>query len=360
MSTPSVSPTQVPIRPEWLALTQETPIEPELAVVDAHHHLYHRPHLRYLLDEYLADLSGGHRVRASVVVQARSMLRVDAPAELQPIGETEFTNGMAAMSASGQYGETRVAAAIVGQANLLLGDAVRPILERHIAVAGGTVRQGGRFRGIRHPVAWDPDPYFVNPVYACAEGTLDSAAFRTGMTHLAELDLSFDAWLFFHQIPRLTALARAHPQVPMVLNHCGGILGIAGYAGRQNEVFSRWCIYIRELATCPNVMVKLSGLGMRLGGFGFEDRARAPGSVELAEGWRPWIETCIEAFGPHRCMYGSNFPVDKGSYAFTIGVNALKRLISGASADEKADILVGSAERFYRINDPQPTMEATP
>lgn len=354
MSAAGSSPTHNSIRPEWLAATPEGPIEPTIPIVDAHHHLYDRPGGRYLLDELLRDLYSGHDVQATVIVQARSMLRADVAPAFQPLGETEFANGVAAMSASGNYGRARVGAAVVGQADLLLGDAVRPILERHIALAGGAPAEGGRFRGIRHPVAWDDNPFFVNPVYASVENTLASASFRAGFAHLASLGLSFDAWLFFHQVPRLTDLARKFFETPIVLNHCGGIMGIAEYAGRRDEVFGRWRTALRELAACPNVMVKLSGLGMRLGGFGFENLERAPSSLMLADAWRPWMETCIEAFGPARCMYGSNFPVGKGSYGYAIGLNALKRIVSGASAEEKAHIFSRSAERFYRLTTQQP------
>jgi predicted TIM-barrel fold metal-dependent hydrolase len=327
----------------------EEAMEPAMPIVDSHHHLYDRPGSRYLLDDFLLDLKGSHNLRASVVVQARSMLRADAPPALQPLGETEFANGMAAMSASGIYGEARLCAGIVGYADLLAGDAVRPVLERHVAVAGGSVAEGGRFRGIRQPVAWDRDASLLNPAYPNSETLLESAAFRAGFAHLAPMGLSFDAWLFFHQIPRLTALARAFPDTQIVLDHCGGILGIGSYAGLQDEVFPQWRSSVLELAACPNVMVKLSGLGMRLGGFGFEIRECPPSSLDLANAWRPWIETCIEAFGPSRCMYGSNFPVDKGSYSYAIGLNALKRIVGHASPDEKADIFWRSAKRFYRL-----------
>jgi predicted TIM-barrel fold metal-dependent hydrolase len=215
-----------------------------------------------------------------------------------------------------------------------------------------TSRRGGdRFRGIRHIATWDPEPALLNPAYTPAEDMLDSAEFRAGFAHLAPLGLSFDAWLYFHQIPRLAALAQAFPGTPIVLDHCGGILGIGRYAGRRDEVFAAWSAAIAELAACPNVMVKLGGLGMRLPGFGFETRPNAPSSAELAEAWRPWMERCIEAFGTSRCMFESNFPVDKGGYAYGVGWNAMKRIAAGASAEEKADLFWRSAARFYRLPD---------
>jgi L-fuconolactonase len=237
----------------------------------------------------------------------------------------------------------------VGFADLTLGDRIRPVLERHISLAGGTVADGGRFCGVRQPLAWDADASLTNPLYPTSEHLMESSEFRSGFAHLAPLGLSFEGWVFFHQIPKLAALARAFPETPIVLNHCGGVIGIARYAGQREEVFHEWKRGVMELARCPNVMVKLSGLGMRLGGFGFEDKERAPSSIELAQAWRPWIECCIQAFGPSRCMYGSNFPVDKGSYGYGIGLNALKRLATGASPPEKDDIFWRSAKRFYRL-----------
>jgi predicted TIM-barrel fold metal-dependent hydrolase len=288
-------------------------------------------------------------VRATVIVQARAMLRADAPPHLQPLGETEFANGVAAMSASGLYGNARVCAGMVGFADLTLGEAIRPVLEKHISLAGGTTAQGGRFCGVRQSLTWDADASLTNPLYPTSEHMMEAREFRDGFAQLAPLGLSFEAWAFFHQLPQIAALARAFPTTQIVLNHCGGVVRAGAYAGRRDEVFDRWRRSIAEVATCPNVMVKLSGLGMRLGGFGFEEKDRAPGSQELADAWRPWIDTCIAAFGPGRCMYGSNFPVDKGSYSYGIGLNALKRLVAGASPDEKADIFWRSAATFYRL-----------
>lgn len=337
------------VRLDWLATQQEDALDPEQVIVDPHQHVFDRPGWRYMLDDLLVDLGSGHNVRATVYVQARAMLRARGPEAMRPVGETEFANGLAAMSAGGQYGDVEVFAGIVGYADLLLGDDVRPVLDAHIAVAGGPASAGGRFRGIRHIAAWDPNPALLNPSYPTFEDMLDSAAFRAGFTHLGRLGLSFETWIYFPQIPRLTALARAFPSTPIVLNHCGGIVGVGPYAGRRDEVFSRWSAALRDLATCPNVMVKLGGLGMRVSGFGFEARERAPSSAELADAWRPWMQTCIETFGASRCMFESNFPVDKGSYSYAVSWNAMKRIAQSASREEKDDLFWRSAARFYRL-----------
>lgn len=343
MTTTSNTHHYLPVRDAWLAARQEPILDPGQPIVDPHHHLWERPGWRYLLDDFLVDLRSGHDVRATVFVQARAMHRAAGPEAMRPVGETEFANGVAAMCASGFYGGVRVAAGIVGHADLRLGDAVRPVLEAHIRAGGD------RFRGIRHIAAWDADPDLLNPAYRPAEDMLDSAEFRAGFRHLGELGLSYDAWLYFPQIPRLVALARAFPETPIVLDHCGGILGIGAYAGRLAENFATWRTHMATLAECPNVMVKLGGLGMRLPGFGLEQGEIAPSSEMLVDAWRPWMETAIELFGSARCMFESNFPVDKGGFGYAVCWNAFKRLASGASADAKADLFWRSASSFYRL-----------
>lgn len=343
------SPTHLPIRPDWLATSAEPAIDPQLPVIDSHHHLYDRPGIRYLLQEYLEDISSGHNVVGSVFIQARAMTREDGPEALRGLGETEFVNGIAAMSASGIYGKARVCAGIAGGADLTLGDDVRPILERHIAAAGGWRNEAGRFRGIRHTLTWDADPSLMNPAYVLPRHLAADSVFRRGFAHLAPLGLTYEAWAFFHQLPEVADLARAFPDTRIVINHCGGVIGIAGYAGRRDEIFSIWREGLAQAAACPNVSIKLSGLGMRLAGFRFEEQTVAPSSENLAAGWRPWMETCIELFGVDRCMFGSNFPVDKGGMSFSNGLNALKRLTRHAGEDEKAAIFWKTARDFYRL-----------
>jgi predicted TIM-barrel fold metal-dependent hydrolase len=343
MSGSSAHAHYVPVREDWLARRAEPALEPGLPIVDPHHHLWDRPGWRYLLPELLADTGQGHNVVATVFVQCRAMHRADGPEEFRPVGETEFVNGIAAMSASGGYGPTRVCAGIVGHVDLTIGARAREVLEAHIRAGGG------RFRGIRHISAWDPDPVIMNPAYTPPEDMLARPGFREGFAQLGELGLSFDAWLYHPQIHWLTGLARAFPETPIVLDHVGGPLGIRGYAGRREEVFAAWKASMAELAGCPNVHVKLGGLGMRINGFGFEEAAEPPSSDTLAAAWKPWIETTIALFGARRCMFESNFPVDKGSYGYGVFWNACKKLAAGASAEEKAALFSGTAARFYKL-----------
>ena len=314
------------------------------SIVDAHHHLFDRPGNRYLLDDFSEDLNSGHNVVATVFVQARAAYRTSGREELRPVGETEFACRIADEAATRKG--AKVCAGIVGFADLMRGDAIRPVLEAHVAAGQW------RFRGIRHILAWDADVRLLNPAYPTTEDMMANPAFRLGFAQLAELDLSFDAWLHFHQIPRLTALARAFPGVPIVLDHCGGVLGIGAYQGAREKVFAAWRSALRDLADCPNVMCKIGGLGMALSGLGFENAARAPSLQELANAWRPYLEGCIEAFGTPRCMFESNFPVDRVSYGYAIGWNAMKRIVAGASATEKDDLFWRSAANLYHLDMP--------
>ena len=342
-TTPSTNVHFLAVRQDWLDRHKEPILDAALPIVDPHHHLWDRPQWRYLLDELLADTNSGHHIVATVFVQCRAMHRDAGAIEMRPVGETEFVNGIAAMSASGAYGKTKLCAGIVGHADLSLGNAVAPVLEAHIQAGGG------RFRGIRHISAWDKDPSVGNPAYTPPPGLVAEKSFREGIATLGRLGLSFDAWLYHPQIDELAAMAKAVPGTKVVLDHVGGPLAIGSYAGKRDSLFPVWAKSIKALAACPNVFVKLGGLGMRINGYGFEDRAEPPSSEILAAAWKPYVETCIEAFGASRCMFESNFPVDKGSYSYPVFWNACKLLAKGAGAAEKADLFAGTANRFYRL-----------
>jgi len=336
--------TSVDVAPEWLAAQAAEPIlDPTLPIVDPHHHLWDMPHHRYLLPELLADTGSGHNVVATVFVDCMAFYRADGPDELKPVGETEFANGVAAMAASGRFGPTRACAGIVSHADLTRGAAARAVLEAHIQAGNG------RFRGIRHAAGWDASPEIRNSHTRPPQGLYGQAAFREGFAQLAPLGLSFEAWQYHPQLADVTALAQAFPDTSIVLNHCGGPLGVGPYAGRGDEIFANWKRDLLALARCPNVSVKVGGLGMRISPSDFHARPAAPTSQQLADGWKPWVETCIEAFGAQRCMFESNFPVDKISTGYAVLWNAFKRLAAGASADDKTALFSGTASRVYRL-----------
>ena len=332
------------VRKDWLARRREEALEPDLPIVDPHHHLIDRPESgTYLLPDLLEDIGSGHNIVATVYLEWLSMYRASGPDDMRPVGEIEFANGVAAMSASGGYGTARVCAGIVGHADLALGGRVAGVLEAMIAAGGG------RFRGIRFIAASDPDQGQWGGTAGRPQGLLLDPRVREGFARLAPLGLSFDAWLYHPQLADLVDLARAFPATPIVLNHVGGPIGLGHYKGKRDAVFADWSARIGELAACPNVHVKLGGLGMRMFGFDVHEGELPPSSEQLATAWRPYVETCIEAFGPGRAMFESNFPVDKGSYGYGVFWNACKRLVQGASAAEKADLFRGTASRVYRL-----------
>ena len=330
-------------REDWLAQYTEQVIDPARPIVDPHHHLWDRGGQRYLIDDIAADIASGHNVVATVYVEARSMYRAKGGEAMGPVGEVEFANGAAAMSASGGYGPAAICAGIVGHANLLLGEGARAVLDAEIAAGNG------RFRGIRHSSAWDADPNVAHMYATRPKGLLLDPTFRKGFACLAPLGLSFDAWLFHPQIGELADLARAFPDTRIVLDHCGGPVGLGVYANRRDEIFKGWKASIQDVAKCPNVSVKLGGLAMRLLGYDFHERAKPPSSEQAAAAWRPYIETCIEAFGPNRAMFESNFPPDKGQCSYQVIFNAFKRLAAPYSEAEKTALFSKTAADVYRL-----------
>lgn len=339
----------------WYNLINEDPLEPELQICDPHHHLWdypdnlpedrirksHRHARHYMLKELLEDVSGGHNILQTVFIECGSMYRKDGPLEMRPIGQTEFVQGIAAQAASGQYGKTLVAAGIVGFADLTLGSAVAPVLEAHVEASPN------RFRGIRYTCTWDASTAIDSRVDT--PKLLSEPKFREGFACLEKYNLSFDSWLYHTQLLELADLAKAFPRTMIILNHVGGPLGIGPYAGKREEVFQLWKRGIAALAVCPNVLVKLGGLGMPLNGFGWHERPTPPGSAEIAQTLAPYYNYCIEKFGVNRCMFESNFPVDRVSYSYTVIWNAFKRIVKGFSPSEKAALFHDTAAKVYRL-----------
>jgi L-fuconolactonase len=332
---------------DWLALTQEPILEPQLPICDPHHHFWdfrtaRIPYQRYLLHELIADVDCGHNVRSSVFIEARSMYRPSGPVEMRPVGEVEFVQGLAAASASGLYGSCRAAAAIIGHADLKLGARVEPVLDALQAASPN------RFRGIRHIVTWDADPRVESHE---REGVLSTPEFRAGARVLGRMGLSLDTICCFPQLPEMVAFARAVPEVTIIMNHLGGLNRTGPFAGRDDAVMPAWRNGMAELAKCPNVLLKLGGIGMPRFGFDWHTREKPIGSEELAASMAPLLSDCIEQFGPERCMFESNFPVDKVSFSHPILFNAFKRFSRSCSAAERAALFHDTAVRAYRIGE---------
>lgn len=323
---------------------QEPIVEPDLPIVDAHHHLFDRNGHRYLLDEILDDVSAGHDVRATVYIESQYSSRTDGPELLRPVGETEFARRVAEECAARADTRCQVNAAIVAYADLTQGVAVAETLDAH-AAAGGR-----RFRGIRQIALWHPDPapyrYVFNPP---AKGLMTSPGFREGFMQLAQRNLTFDAVVFHTQIRDVVALADAFPDTTIVLGHLGFAMGMDMDEEGRSEVFRQWRSALKEAAWRPNIVTKIGGLGTPFWGFGFDQLERPATSDELAETWRPYVETAIQFFSPDRCLMESNFPVDGHSCGYVPLWNALKKIAAGYSVDEKLKLFANNAARIYRI-----------
>jgi predicted TIM-barrel fold metal-dependent hydrolase len=322
-------------------------LEPDLPIIDSHHHLFLRPTIRYLFDDFLADVTSGHRVVASVYVEAHGMVRPDGPAMMRPLGEIEFANGAGAMAASGLFGDCRICAAIVGHADLRFGDDIGEYLDRALE------RAPERLRGIRQVTIEDPSEaaYKFVPVRP-PRGVMQHPKFRSGFRQLARRGLSFDAAVFHPQLGDVAALAIAFPDTTIIVNHAGHALALGLDADGRTRVFEEWRSRMVELARYPNIVCKVGGLGLPFWGFGFEERTDSIGYLELANAWRPYVETAIEAFGAERCMMESDYPPDSRSCGYVPLWNAFKHIVRAASSDEKAALFHRTAARVYRIELP--------
>ena len=329
-------------REDWLQLTTEDTIDPDLPICDPHHHLWERPGNNYMLDDLLRDLRSGHNIVSTVFLECSSMYRTDGPEHMKPLGETEFVASVAEEAAARSDVHTNINAAIASHADLTLGESVAEVLEAHIELGKG------RFRGIRHGTSHDPSP--IIPAYRDqGSGVMMTPKFREGFAQLRRLDLTFDAWLFHPQLGELADLARSFPDVTIILDHIGAPLGIGPYEGRRSEVMEIWKRSIAEVAQNENVFVKVGGCGMPNYGNGWHERDTPPGSVELAEATAPYYLHVIEQFGVERCMFESNFPVDKASYSYNVMWNSFKRIVADFSDSEKAALFHDTATKAYRI-----------
>ncbi|OZB17124.1 MAG: amidohydrolase [Hyphomonas sp. 34-62-18] len=325
---------------EWLSKLREDVIDPAREIVDPHHHLWPKPHLSYDLEELWSDTEDGHNVTATVFMECGSAYRKDGPEHLRPVGETEFVT--AASERAAKSPEKAQIAAIIAHADLRRDD-LDEILDAHEAAAKG------RFRGIRHAGACDPNPEALSIAGRAPRGLYADPHFRRGLARLGERGLTYDTWNYHHQIRDFTALARAVPGTVMILDHFGTPLGVGEYAGKRNEIFARWKDDIAELAECPNVFAKLGGMAMPDNGFGWNTREVPPSSDEFVEAQAPWYHHAIACFGPERCMFESNFPVDRLSISYRTLWNGLKKIAADYPETAKAALFSGTARKVYKL-----------
>jgi predicted TIM-barrel fold metal-dependent hydrolase len=322
------------------AVREEEVIEPDLEICDPHHHLMDHPGYIYYRDDFLADTTGGHRVTSSIFIEASSFYRKDGPEHLRSVGEVAYIRDVQQQT---RNGPTAIAKGIVSYVDLTEGALAAEALDAQMEASGGTLK------GVRHDASWTDSPVLHTRYAKTPPNLYASPEFRAGVAELTKRGLSLDAWQYFNQLPGLIDLVRAMPDTRVMLDHVGGLVRIGPYEGKDDEVFATWRGYIRELAQFPNVWVKLGGLGMHISGFPFDQRPTPSSSEEIAAAWKPFIETCIEAFGSARAMFESNFPVDRPSCSYRTLWNALKRIAAGASDEEKALLFRESANRFYKL-----------
>lgn len=336
---------------EWLDITKEEIIEPSLPICDPHHHYWDKrteriPYGRYLLHELLEDISG-HNITSTVFIEARAMYSADLEKDYKPVGEVEFVDGLSAASSSGIYGNSRASASIIGHANLNLGDDVEPVLESLLEASPR------RFKGIRHIVAWDTDKDVGSVTVYNLEEQMNTENFIKGAKILSKMGLSFDSWMYFHQLPQLLSLAKEVPDLPIMIDHIGGLLLVGKYANDKEEVIKTWEKNISDLAECPNVQIKLGGLGMPITGHDWHQREIPVSSDELANQMKFYLDFCIEKFGTQRGMFESNFPVDKVSFSYDVLYNAFKKYSKEFSNSERSALFHDNAINFYKVEESQ-------
>lgn len=326
---------------DWLTTGVEEAIDPNREIVDAHHHLWEAPGATFMVPDLLAETNGSHNVVETVFVECRSGHHTDGPEHMRVVGETEFV--VAAAEEAKAVGSTEIAA-IVSHADMMLGDAVEEVLAAHEAAGAGL------FRGIRHATSYDDDPAVRPGHHKPFPQMLADATFRAGVATLGRMGHTFDAWVLHPQITEVADLARAVPETQIILDHLGGPLGIGGYAGRRDEVFEVWKPAIDDVASCPNVALKVGGIGMEwYFGMGWADLDAPPSSEVVAEYWGDWIRYAIDAIGPDRCLFESNFPVDRAAMPYSVLWNAFQIVAAGYSESEQQDLFAGTARRVYKI-----------
>ena len=327
----------------WLEQVQEGVLDPDRDIVDPHHHLWPQPSMGYNLAELLADTTDGHHVSQTVYMECGAAYHREGPEHLKCVGETEFIANAARLAK--EQGSPAQIAGLVARADLR-DEKLDSTLEAHEAAAEGL------FRGIRQAGACSEGiEGLVIPGGAEAH-LFEQEEFRRGLEHLGTLGLTYDTWLYHFQLPEFIELARAVPETTMILDHFGTPLGVGPFAGQREAIFEKWKSDIADLAECPNVFMKVGGLAMPDNGFGWYGREMPPTSDEFVDAQLPYYEHTINCFGPERCMFESNFPVDRLSVGYRVLWNAFKKMTSHFSEEDKNLMFSGVARKVYRLETP--------
>ena len=328
-------------RLDWIQLGEETPVDPNLRIVDPHHHLWDRGGSRYLAEELHEDTSKGHNVTNTVFVECKAEYRRNSQERFQSLGETEFVAKEAERLE--EFSETKISG-IVGFVDLGLGEELEEVLVAHDRSSYGLMR------GVRHATAWSDDPEISIAHTKPTKGVMGSKLFLKGVSKLSEFNFSFDAWLYFNQLPELLYLARVTPETNIVINHLAAPLKIGKWAETPQEVDEIWRSNLQELANCENVYLKIGGIGMdNYFANDWVNQTKPPTSDEVASVWKEKILWCIELFGAHRCMFESNYPVDRQTLPYSVIWNCFQKVTDSFTESEKSDLFSSTACTVYRI-----------
>ena len=333
----------------WIDRVQEEIIDPDREIIDPHHHLWHGPpnppgvkeSYRYLLEDLWKDSSSGHNIKKTVFIDCGQEYYTDGPEQFKPVGETEFVVAIARQARS-DPSQAQIAG-IIGHANMMLGASVKEVLELH------EEKGDGLFRGIRHAGGWDKDDRVKNAHSHPTAHIYLEDKFQEGLQELSSLNMVFDTWHYHNQIKDLTELAKNLPDLVIVHDHFGGPLGIGPYKGKREEIFAQWKEDIFELSQCKNVYSKLGGLAMPVNGWDWHKKEKPATSDEIISEQSSYYLYALDCFGSERCMFESNFPVDKQSVSYPVIWNAYKKLVKDFGETDKENLFYRTAENVYKL-----------
>ena len=337
----------LPVRQEWLNQLIEDPILPNIPIIDPHHHLWDVGFGRYYIEELLEDInSSGHNIVSTVYIMSSSNTKIyskDGLEEFKPLTEIEFATSEGKRADLIPNNRVKVNASIVGSVDLTYGNKLQPVLEKAVNISEG------RLKGIRMLLASHTDPRISSGAVKSDLGLMLHPNFIDGAKCIQDANLSLDFWIYHTQLNEMEKIARALPDLTIILNHIGGPIHLGEYEGKQAATHREWRSAMMRLSRIPNINVKLGGLGMAVNGAKFHNSKFPPNSVQLSDVWKPWIYETIDMFGFDRCMFESNFPVDKGSCSYGSLWNAFKIIARDMSDDEINKLFSKNAAKIYKI-----------
>ena len=331
---------------EWIAQIKEEIINPELPIIDPHHHLWNGDNqlagsFPYLIENLNEDTFSGHNIVGTIFMECAQGYYLDGEEKYKPVGETEFVINL--IKDSEKLSKSTNIMGIIGFADLMLGHEVKDVLNTHLS------KGEGLFRGIRHAAGWDKNNEIHNSHSNPIENIYHNKSFMKGAEELINLKLTFDAWHYHHQINDLSIFAKKYPELTIIHDHFGGPLGVGPYEGKKEEIFKKWKDDISLLSESKNVFAKLGGLAMPVNGWNFHKQNKPASSDQIVDMHHEYYLHTINCFGVERCMFESNFPVDRRSVSYHVIWNAFKKMVLGYSDEDKNKLFFKNAKDVYGV-----------